>query len=421
MIGFLLFGTMAILLILGVPIAVCLGAATLLTVAALDVPMVVVSQRMFTALDSFSIMAIPFFVLAGNLMTEGGISKKLVSFCNSIVGNIRGGMAIVGIIACAFFAALSGSGPATVIAIGSMVYPEMVKLGYPKGRAAGLLAVSGGLGPIIPPSIVMVVYGTITNTSISDLFKSGMVCGILIAIAIIIAAIFLAYKEKWPVAEGKISIKAICQSFFVALPALMLPVIILGGIYSGIFTPTEAAAISVVYALAVGLYVYREIKISDLWRILVSSAKSSAMILFIIATSTAFAWLFSYSGISTALVEFIIGLNLSKMLFVLVVSGVLLVFGFFLEGLATVVLLVPVLFPIAQTFGINPIHFGMIVVIANVLGTMTPPVAVNIFASATVSKLPMGEIVKGQLPFFITMILVFFLIVLIPGISLMMI
>lgn len=412
-----LFGTLALLLIIGVPISISLGAATMLSMLTYDVPLAVVGQRMFTALDSVSIMAIPFFVLAGNLMTQGGISRRLVDFANRIIGNVRGGMCYAMVLACAFFAALSGSAPATVLAIGSMLYPEMVKLGYPKARCAGLLTVSGGLGPIIPPSIIMVVYCTITNSSVGDMFKAGLIAGAMIGVVLIGICIYLSHKEQWPKNEEKITFKELWKSFIGAIPAIFLPVIILGGIYSGMLTPTESAATAVVYSFIVGVFVYKEIHLKDLKNIILESGKGSAMMLFIIATSTAFSWLFTFSGISTQLVDAIVGMNLSASMFCLIVAVILLIFGTFLEGIATCVLLVPVLWPIASSLGINAIHFGMIVSISNVIGTMTPPVAVNIFSAASVSKLKMGEIAKGEVPFFIGYLAVFFAIVFIPALS----
>lgn len=412
-----LFGTLALLLIIGVPISISLGAATMLSMLTYDVPLAVVGQRMFTALDSVSIMAIPFFVLAGNLMTQGGISRRLVDFANRIIGNVRGGMCYAMVLACAFFAALSGSAPATVLAIGSMLYPEMVKLGYPKARCAGLLTVSGGLGPIIPPSIIMVVYCTITNSSVGDMFKAGLVAGAMIGVVLISICIYLSHKEQWLKNAEKATFKDLWNSFIGAIPAIFLPVIILGGIYSGMLTPTESAATAVVYSFIVGVFVYKEIHLKDLKTIILESGKGSAMMLFIIATSTAFSWLFTFSGISTQLVDTIVGMNLSASMFCLIVAVILLIFGTFLEGIATCVLLVPVLWPIASSLGINAIHFGMIVSISNVIGTMTPPVAVNIFSAASVSKLKMGEIAKGEVPFFIGYLAVFFAIVFIPALS----
>lgn len=420
MTGLLLFGGFALCLLLGVPVAMGLGAATMGSILFspdFSITTAIIPQRIFGGLESSSLMAIAFFVLAGNLMTKGGISRRLVDLANSMVGGLRGGMSLALILSCAFFAALSGSAPATVIAIGSMLYADMVRIGYPKDRTAGLLVVSGGLGPIIPPSIIMVVYCTMTGASVGDMFKSGMSIGVMIVVALMVVVLIYARKEKWPKAEKKISLKEFGINFLKAIPALMLPIIILGGIYSGLLTPTESASVAVVWALIAGMFIYKELTVKDLVPIILDSAKNSAMVLFIVATSTAFSWLFTFSGISDSLVNTIIGMNLNPTMFCLIVALILLVFGTFLEGIATAVLLVPVLWPIASSLGVNVIHFGMIVCISNVVGTMTPPVAVNIFSAASVSKLKMGEIVKGEIPFFIGYLAVFFAVVLIPQLS----
>lgn len=336
--GIILFAAFAVCLIVGVPVFISLGVASLCSVVfgGLSASSTVIAQRIFGGLQSTSIMAIAFFVLAGNLMTKGGISRRIVNFANCLVGNVRGGMSLALVLACAFFAALSGSAPTTVIAIGTMLYNDMVKLGYPGDRTAGLLVVSGGLGPIIPPSII------------------------------------------------------------------------LGGIYSGMLTATESAAIAVVWAAIAGLFIYKELTVKELVPILKNSAKSSAMILFIIAASTAFSWVFTFSGASQALVNAVISMHLNSALFCFVVAIILLIFGTFMEGTAIAVLLVPVLWPIAQSMGIDVIHFGMIVCISNVVGTMTPPVAVNIFSASTVSGLKMGDIAKAEIPFLIGYVAVFF-------------
>ena len=419
MTGIVLFGTFALMLVLSVPIALSLGVATMCAILFTDVGVGVniIAQRIFGGLDSTSIMAIAFFVLAGNIMTKGGISSRICGFAQSLIGGIRGGMAVTLVVACAFFAALSGSAPATVVAIGVMLYPDMVKMGYPKDRTAGLLVVSGGLGPIIPPSIIMVVYCTMTGASVGDMFTSGMAIGLFIMFTLIGVVLVYANKEKWPQDKKKLSLNEFVISFLKAIPALMLPIIILGGIYSGLLTPTESSAVAVVWSFIAGVFIYKDLKFRDLYQVFIDSAKSSAMVLFIISTSTAFAWLFSYAGISKALVDLVVGMNLTKMTFCLVVAVILLIFGTFLEGIATAVLLVPVLWPMAQSLGVDVIHFGMIVSISNVVGTMTPPVAVNIFSAATVSKLKMGEIAKGQMPFFVGYLAVFFLVVLFEPIS----
>lgn len=352
--------------------------------------------------------AIAFFVLAGNLMTKGGISRRIVRFANCLVGNVRGGMSLALVLACAFFAALSGSAPATVIAIGTMLYADMVDLGYPGDRTAGLLVVSGGLGPVIPPSIIMVIYCTLTGASVSNMFTQGMMIGIVITLVLMAEVIFFARKEKWPKQQHKYSAGEIFKIFADAIPALMTPIIILGGIYSGMFTATESAAVAVVWAAIAGIFIYKELTFKEIIPILKDSAKSSAMILFIIAASTAFSWVFTYSGVSQAMVDAVIALNLNKTLFCLVVAIILLIFGTFMEGTAIAVLLVPVLWPIAKSMGIDVIHFGMIVCISNVVGTMTPPVAVNIFSASTVSGLKMGDIAKAEMPFLIGYVAVFF-------------
>ena len=408
--GVILFVIFAVCLVIGVPVSISLGAASLCAVVFGDLTAssTVVAQRIFGGLQSSSIMAIAFFVLAGNLMTKGGISRRIVRFANCLVGNVRGGMSLALVLACAFFAALSGSAPATVIAIGTMLYADMVDLGYPGDRTAGLLVVSGGLGPVIPPSIIMVIYCTLTGASVSNMFTQGMMIGIVITLVLMAEVIFFARKEKWPKQQHKYSAGEIFKIFADAIPALMTPIIILGGIYSGMFTATESAAVAVVWAAIAGIFIYKELTFMEIIPILKDSAKSSAMILFIIAASTAFSWVFTYSGVSQAMVDAVIALNLNKTLFCLVVAIILLIFGTFMEGTAIAVLLVPVLWPTAKSMGIDVIHFGMIVCISNVVGTMTPPVAVNIFSASTVSGLKMGDIAKAEMPFLIGYVAVFF-------------
>lgn len=301
----ILFGVFVVCLIIGVPVSVSLGTASLSAVLLGDLgaSSTVIAQRIFGGLQSTSIMAIAFFVLAGNLMTKGGISRRIVKFANCLVGNVRGGMGLALVLACAFFAALSGSAPATVIAIGTMLYGDMVDLGYPGDRTAGLLVVSGGLGPIIPPSIIMVIYCTLTGASVSNMFSQGMMIGVTIMVVLMVEVLFFAKKENWPKQNIHYTGKEILKIFLDAVPALMTPVIILGGIYSGLLTATESAAVAVVWATIAGLFIYKELTFKDLIPILKDSAKSAAMILFIIAASTAFSWVFTFSGASQALVD----------------------------------------------------------------------------------------------------------------------
>lgn len=408
----LLFGLFALLMVMKVPVSYCLGIASTVCLLVLGYPLTVVSQKIFNALNSFSIMAIPLFILGGNIMSEGGISKRLIEFCESLVGNIRGGLAFVVILACAFFAALSGSGPATVVAIGSMMYPEMVKRGYPKYQVAGLVSVAGGLGPIIPPSIIMVVYCTITQTNIASLFSAGFVVGALLILAMCLISGVMSKKHNWPISGDTFSVQKVWRSFRHSILALMMPVIVLGGIYSGLFTATEAGAVSVFYSLGVAVFVYRTLTWRDLLKIFKTSAVSCSVILFIMGTSTVFSWLFTVSGISGWIVSTVQEAGLGYYPVLLIITVVLLIFGFFLEGIATVTMLIPLFLPIATAVGIDALHLGMIVTMTNVMGCMTPPVANNIFACSTFTGLPMGEISKGELPylgcFFVVLMVVVF-------------
>ena len=410
-----LFGVLALMLVIGVPIAHSLGIASFCTmVFGNGVSISTLAQKIFGGINSTTLLSIPFFILAGNIMSEGGISRRIVEFCNTLVGHIRGGMAIALILACAFFAALSGSAPATVVAVGMVMYEDMVRLGYREDRVAGLLAVSGGLGPIIPPSIIMVVYATLTGASIGKMFAAGAAIGVLLVAALVIMVVILGQKEKWPKSKQKLSAKDFLRSLIHAIPALLLPIIILGGIYSGLMTAVEVSAVAVVYGFAVSVFIYKELNMSHLMKIVMESAKSSAMILFIVATSTAFTWIFTYSGISKIVVAALTSLDISPVLFLLVVAVVVLIFGTFLEGTSICILLVPVLWPVVQAMGISAIQFGMVMCVGIVIGTMTPPVAVNIFSACSVSKLPLGKVVKGQMPFFVTFIIIYLLTVAVP-------
>ncbi len=415
----LLFGLFAVLLILKVPVSFCLGIASTVCLIILGYPLTVIGQRVFAALNSFSIMAIPLFILGGNLMTEGGLSKNLISFCETLLGNVRGGLALVAILACGFFAALSGSGPATVIAIGGMLYPEMVRRGYPDFQVAGLVTVAGGLGPIIPPSIIMVVYCTMTNTSITSLFSAGFLVGGLLMLALVLMALIQGRKYGWPVTGERFSLGRGLRALKKSLLAIIMPVIVLGGIYSGFFTPTEAGAVSVLYALIVCMFVYKTVTVKDLFRILKDSAVSCSVIMFIMGTSTTFSWLFTVSGISKYVTDAVEASGLGYYPILLLITVILLIFGFFLEGIATVTLLIPLFLPIATSVGVHPLHLGMIVSMTNVIGCMTPPVANNIFACSTFTGLSLGRISKGEIPYLLSFLSVLFLVVFVPQLVLL--
>ena len=407
------FGSM----LLGIPLVAAFLGGSLVPLSLFgSIPLNVIPAKLFSSINVYSFLAVPFFMICGGLMDKGGIAKRLVDFAKSLVGWLPGSLAVCTFVASAFFGAVSGSAVATIAAIGGIMLPLLLEDGYPKPFALATVTTAGFLGIIIPPSIPMVLYGMTCGVSIADLFSSGFVPGVLLTASMSAYAVLWGWKHP-EVSRSKFSIRNVLVSLKGAIWALLMPIIILGGIYSGLLTPTESSAIAVVWALIAGIFIYREIKPKDLYQIFIDSAKGSAMVLFIIATSTAFAWLFAYSGISAQLVNLVVGMNLTPTLFCLVTAIILLIFGTFLEGTAICVLLVPVLWPIAQALGIHVIHFGMIVCVSNVVGTMTPPVAVNIFSAASVTKLKMGEISKGEIPFLIGYIAVFFAVVLFPQLS----
>ena len=395
-------------MLLGLPLFGVIGLASIISMIGMPFPMEFIPQNLYTGMDQFPLIATIGFVMAGFLMEPAGITGEIIEVAKKAVGNIRGGLAMVTILACMIFAALSGSGPATTAAIGSIMIPGMIAAGYRKDDAAAVSATGGTLGILIPPSNPMIIYGVVANTSIAGLFMAGFIPGFVLTSLMCITAYCIAKKRGYQGTNEKFSIVGLCKAIWDGKWALATPAIILGGIYSGMLTATESAAIAVVWAAIAGLFIYKELTVKELVPILKDSAKSSAMILFIIAASTAFSWVFTFSGASQALVNAVISMHLNSALFCFVVAIILLIFGTFMEGTAIAVLLVPVLWPIAQSMGIDVIHFGMIVCISNVVGTMTPPVAVNIFSASTVSGLKMGDIAKAEIPFLIGYVAVFF-------------
>ena len=410
MISAILFLSFFVFLILGIPIGICLGLSSICAILYSGTSLTIVATNMYSGISKFLLLAIPFFVLSGNIMAKAGISKRLIRFVDTCVGHKKGGIAIVCVIVACFFGAISGSGPATVAALGMVLIPAMIERGgFSAPFSTALMATSSSIAIVIPPSIAFVVYASITGVSIADMFTAGIVPGILMGVALVIVVLLEAKKHNIQPTQKKATAKERWDAFKDAFWGFLMPVIILGGIYSGMLTATESAAIAVVLAAIAGLFIYKELTVKELVPILKDSAKSSAMILFIIAASTAFSWVFTFSGASQALVDTVVAMNLNSMLFCFVVAIILLIFGTFMEGTAIAVLLVPVLWPIAQSMGIDVIHFGMIVCISNVVGTMTPPVAVNIFSASTVSGLKMGDIAKAEIPFLIGYVAVFFL------------
>ena len=402
-----------VMIFLRFPIAYAVGLSSVLCLMVQGQALTDVCRLMVKGISSFSLMAVPFFITMGVLMGSGGISEKLIALADACVGWMRGGMAMVNIVASYFFGGISGSASADTASIGSIMIPMMVDQGYDADFSTAVTITSSCEGLLVPPSHNMVIYATTAGgISVGSLFLAGYLPGALLAIVLMIGSYIISVKENYP-KGSPFTIKGFIKQLGTSIWALAAVVIVVFGVVGGVFTATESAAVACVWAFIAGVFIYKEIKIADLIPILMKSAKSAAMILFIIAASTAFSWVFTFSGASAALVQLVVSMNLNKTLFCLVVAIILLIFGTFMEGTAIAVLLVPVLWPIAESMGINVIHFGMILCISNVIGTMTPPVAVNIFSAVQVTRsvreLKIGEISKAEIPFFIGYVAVFFL------------
>lgn len=417
----LLFISMIILLIVGVPIAFVLCGSSIIAILSTgDIHNAIVIQRMFSGSGSFTLLAIPFFVLAGNLMSSGGISKRLVNLCNSLFGHISGGLAMVAIITCAFFAAISGSSAATAAAVGTIIIPEMLKHKYDKDFAGATVASSAELGVIIPPSIGLIQYGVATGTSISDLFMAGFLPGIFICLVLCVVAHFLCKKQGFEPSE-KATRQEKIQAFKDAILAILMPVIILGGIYSGVFTPTEAAVIAVFYGLIVGVFVYKEIKLSDIPRILTDSAITMSTVLLIMSASTIFGWILTKLQIPQAVAKGFLGISASKYVFLLLVNVLLLFIGMFCEAGAAMVILAPLLAPVAQTLGIDLVHFGIIMMANLAIGMMTPPVGVNLYVVCDTAKVKIEGMFPYLVKYFLALVAGVLIITYVPQLSLLLV
>lgn len=415
------FILLVIMLILGVPIAYAIGlAATYGLLFVGHVLLTVVPQRMYTMLDTFSLLAIPFFVLAGNLMEKGGISRKLIAFANSIVGHIKGGLGMVDILSCMLFGAISGSGAAASAAIGGICIPEMRKQGYDKEFAGAITAVSGPLGIIIPPSVVMVIYATTANVSVGSMFMAGYLPGILIGLLMMVTVYFVAKKKGYP-AGKRATFKQFIHTTFDAIWAIFMIVIIMGGIFSGFFTATEAACVSVVYALLVGFFIYKELKVKDLVGILVSSVKTSAGIMFCVATTNILAWLMTSQNVASSVAAAMTSAIHGKVLMMIVINIIYLILGTFLDSTPAIILSVPVLLPLAQQFGIDPVHFGIITTVNLAIGMSTPPVGITLFVSSKIADTSLTSMVKPMVPLWGIMIAALMLITFYPPISMLLV
>lgn len=405
-------------LALGVPVAISLGLASVSTMLLFaDQTLLSTSQRFFHTMQVYPLLAVPFFILAATFMTTGGVAKRMIVFANALVGHFRGGLAMASLLACAFFAAVSGSAPATVVAVGSVMIAGMIRSGYSEKFAAGVICNAGTLGILIPPSIVMVIYGAVTESSIGNLFIAGLLPGILLTIIMMLTIAVIARYQDLP-RQPRVSLKQALHAGWEAIWGLLLLVIILGGIYAGIFTPTEAAAVSAVYAFVIAVFVYKDIKLADVPKVLTDAAKMTAMLMFIIANAYVFANVLTTEQIPQAASEWIVGLGLPPWGFLIVMNILLLAAGNFMEPTSVVLILTPILYPIAMQLGIDPIHLGIIMVLNMQIGLVTPPVGLNLFVTAGVANMSMEDVIQASLPWL--MILLSFLIIItyIPGISL---
>jgi C4-dicarboxylate transporter DctM subunit len=418
MTGIFLLSILFVLLFMGVPVAVSLGSASLLTMIMFgDQSLLSNAQKFFHTMQVYPLLAVPFFVLAGAFMTTGGVARRMIDFANALVGHFRGGLAMAALLASAFFAAVSGSAPATVVAVGSVMIGGMVASGYTRGFAAGVICNSGTLGILIPPSLVMVVYGAITESSIGKLFIAGILPGILLTVVMMATIFVIARKQDMPRQE-RVPFSTVVKTFREALWGLMLVVIILGGIYAGIFTPTEAAAVSAVYAFFIAVFIYKDINLKHVPEVLVEASRVTVMLMFIIANAFMFAFLLTTEQIPQLASNFLVDLGLPVWGFLLLLNVLLLIAGNFMEPTSVVLILTPIIFPIAMDMGIDPIHLGVLMIVNMQIGLVTPPVGLNLFVTAGVAKMSLEDTIKASFPWLIVLLGVLMLITYIPWISL---
>jgi C4-dicarboxylate transporter DctM subunit len=414
----ILFLSLAVFLLMNIPIAVSLGLSsfiTLLFAGGGTIPLTMIPQRIFTSMDSFPFMAVPFFMLAGGLMESGGISKRLINFAKNLVGALPGGLGIITVLSSAFFGALSGSNAATVAAIGGIMIPAMVKAKYSPDFASALTAAAGTLGVVVPPSVPMITYAIISGVSVGALFMSGILPAAVMVVTLTLTIMFLA--GKYNLHKEKVSLSELGKSFVNAIFALLMPIIILGGIYGGVYTPTEAAAIAVVYSLIVSLFIYREIKFKDLYSIIIKAGKNTAIVLFVIATSGAFSWLLTAQRIPEMIAQAILSISSNPIIIMLLINLLLLILGVFLETNAIILLVTPMLLPVTAKIGVDPLVLGIIMVINTSVGMITPPMALNIMIASSIGNQTTEQISKKIIPFLIVLIIDILIITFIPQIA----
>ena len=408
----ILFGVFILLLVLGVPIAfsICSAAAVTMFAGFGDAKMMIVVQRMFASCDSFSLIAVPFFIFAGDLLAGGKISKVLVEFCESLLGMIKGGLSVVSVLAGMFFAAISGSGAATTAAVGATLVPELKKRGYHEDSAAALVAAAGTIGVVIPPSVPMVLYAVIAEESVNRLFQAGFLPGFIMGGILIAIALFQAPRHNYPKGTP-FNLKNVARTFVKAIPGILMPCIILGGIFSGYFTPSEAAAVAVVYALIVSKFVYHDLSMKKLYSIMLGSAKTSAVIMIIIACSGPFGWALANWKIPETISAAVLSVSSNKYIILLLISIIILIAGVFMETSSAIILLTPVFLPLIRALGISTLHFGILFVVGIAIGMITPPVATDLCAAPGITSPPRSKIAKAATPYLLGLIAVFLFIV----------
>ncbi|HRP28574.1 MAG TPA: TRAP transporter large permease subunit [Burkholderiaceae bacterium] len=414
----IIFVLLLLLMLSGMPISISLGLTVLSFLFFMThVPVESVALKLFTGIEKFEIMAIPFFILAGNFLTHGGVARRMINFASSMVGHMYGGLGLAGVLACALFAAVSGSSPATVVAIGSILLPAMVKAGFPKRFGAGVITTSGALGILIPPSIVMVMYSVSTNTSVGALFIAGVIPGIVLATMLGATTWYRARRNNYP-RQPKASWSERFKAFRDSIWGLLLIVIVMGGIYAGIFTPTEAAAMSAVWAFITAVFIYKDLKLRDVPRVLLASANMSAMLLYIITNAVLFSFLMTHENIPQAMADAMIGTGVGVIGFLLIANVLLLAAGNFMEPSSIVLILAPILFPIAVKLGIDPIHFGVMMVVNMEVGMCHPPVGLNLYVASGITKMGITELTIAVWPWLLTMLVFLVLVTYWPPLSL---
>ena len=415
----ILFGLFAVLLICNIPIAISLGISSVIAVIAADLPMEMIPINVFSSSSKFSLLAIPFFIIAGNIMEQAGISEKLIEFAKTMVGHRRTGLAMVCVIVCCFFAAISGSGPATVAALGMIMIPAMVNAGYTNTYSASLMSAGGAIGVIIPPSVTYIVYGSISGASIGKLFLAGVVPGILMGIALIIASMILSRKadlKKLPKASGAEKWHAFKDAFW----GLLMPVIIWGGIYSGVFTPTEAAAVSAIYGLFVGIFIYKKIKVKSLSELFINSASQTGVVMYVIICATLFAWVVTVDGLTVTIGDWLIDVtNGNLILFLLLSNLILLAAGCVMDAVSALYIFVPILLPVALNLGYDITAFGIMMCVNLAIGLITPPVGVNLYVACGIAKIGIKDMMKDIGAIILSVLIVLLIVTYVPDLSLL--